>query len=286
MSEKTRPSYRVPGLAFALSVVVGMALLPGTAAVAEDPIALLPDIRTLRPSDVTMDIHQKPDTRLLRFSNEIMNQGLGPLELGPVAEDCDEDGDPTNDRTAYQHVFQDTETDESPGQFLRMKASGDVGDLFQEVRAGCSFFHPSHNHWHFEDFATYQLSPMTTEGPSETVIGSSDKVSFCLLDSNSVRTDLPGFNPALFYNRCEEDAVSGISVGWADLYTSGLPEQWIDIGPVGSPVVDGTYCLKSTADPSNKLIELKNGNNSRSVRIKIKGASAYTAPRKSCMPRP
>lgn len=286
MSEKTRPSYRVPGLAFTLFLVVGMALLSGTAAVAEDPISLLPDIRTLRPSDVSIDTNKNPGTRLLRFSNEILNQGLGPVELGPVAEDCDEDGNPSNDRTAYQHVFQDTETVESPGEFLRKKTGGGDGDLFQEVKAGCSFFHPDHNHWHFEDFAKYQVSPMTTEGPSETVIGSSDKVSFCLVDSNATRADLPGFSSLQFYNRCDEDQMTGISVGWADLYSSGLPDQWIDIGPLGSPVVDGTYCLKSTADPSNKLLELKNGNNSRSVRIKIRGTNAHTAPRKSCMPRP
>lgn len=286
MSEKTRPSYRAPGLAFTLVLVVGMALLPGTEAVAEGPLNLLPDIRTLRPSDVAIDTNQQPGTRLLRFSNEILNQGLGPVELGPKAEDCDQDGDTTNDRTAYQHVFQDTETVESPGEFLRKKSGGGAGDLFQEVPAGCSFFHPTHNHWHFEDFAKYQLSPMTTEGPSETVIGSSDKVSFCLVDSMALRQDLPGFSSLQFYNRCDQDVMTGISVGWADLYSSGLPDQWIDIGPVGSPVVDGTYCLKSTADPSNKILELKNGNNSRSVRIKITGTTARTAHRKSCTPRP
>jgi hypothetical protein len=44
-----------------------------------------------------------------------------------------------------------------------------------------------------------------------------------------------------------------MSVGWGDTYGWTLPEQWIDLG--SAFLADGTYVLRSVADPRNKLYE-------------------------------
>lgn len=286
-----RGSFRAPFLAFALVVVTGMSLVSGVSAAEQPPETLYPDLRTQPPRDFSIDTREVPGKRLLRFSNEILNQGRGPVELRPEAEDCDNNGVANDDRSAYQHVFKDTETIESPGFFLRETEQGEKADDYDERFAGCSVFHPEHAHWHFKDFARYELRPMTPDGPAEIAVRSSDKVSYCLVDTSPVRPDLPGFSPDRYYGfgslGCSQDEMTGISVGWADLYTADLADQWINIGWRKS-VPDGTYCLVSTVDPSNRLDEGLEGsraemNNSRAIRLKIKGLEVKIAQRRTCL---
>ena len=287
-----RGSFRAPFLAFTLFVVIGMSLVSSVSAAQEPPMPLFPDLRTRPLTEFRIDTSEIPGKRLLRFTNEILNQGRGPVELRPEKEDCNKNGVADDDRSAYQHVYKDTETVESPGVFLR-ETEQKEGDDYDERFAGCSVFHPAHDHWHFEDFARYELRPMTPDGPAEAPVRWSDKVSYCLVDTNAIKTNLPGFSPDRYYGvgpvNCAPDQITGISVGWADLYASFLADQWINIG-WRKRVPDGTYCLISTVDPSNKLLEADPDepdsraeiNNSRSIRLKIKGLEVKVAPRRSC----
>jgi lysyl oxidase-like protein 2/3/4 len=52
-------------------------------------------------------------------------------------------------------------------------------------------------------------------------------------------------------------ANQGISRGWADSYTRGLPCQWIDITDL-SP---GAYSLRVVVNPLNKIAESDTTNN-------------------------
>ena len=85
--------------------------------------------------------------------------------------DCDGDGDPLNDRKAFQRIFGDTDGD---GVFTRGSDT-----VLSKRFAGCSIFHVAHDHWHFEEFARYRLVKPKTED----VVASSEKVSFCVRDS-------------------------------------------------------------------------------------------------------
>ena len=58
------------------------------------------------------------------------------------------------------------------------------------------------------------------------------------------------------YFDCDSVA-QGISVGWLDVYSFDLPEQWIDIGP--TPLSDGEYVLRVVADPQNLIRESSTG---------------------------
>jgi Lysyl oxidase len=268
-------------LAIVLLMLASLAAFPsaGSAADEEPPQQLLPDLRTRRPGDLGLDASRMPGRRLLRFTNVIFNRGKGPLELGPKAEDCNGNGDLTDDRTAYQHVFEDTNGD---GVFGRAD-----DPTFTEQPAGCQLFHPApdHNHWHFEDFARYELLSFNKDGTLGPVVTSSDKVSFCLFDTSQLKPNLPGFDSKKYYGteqaRCQQDEVTGISIGWSDNYSAFLEGQWVDV----TGVPNGRYCLRSTADPTNKLLEIKDTNNARNIKLRLAQNDVHTANRR-CTPRP
>ena len=52
----------------------------------------------------------------MRFSNEVVNVGAGPLELRPRVGDCNHNGDPADDRASWQRIYRDGNGD---GRFTR-----------------------------------------------------------------------------------------------------------------------------------------------------------------------
>jgi hypothetical protein len=156
---------------------------PPASAAAADP-QLLPDV-VMRPL-TEIRIQKRQGLKRLRFASIIGNAGTGVVELRPdspgnsASNDCDRDGDPLNDRKAFQRIFGDSDGD---GVFTR-----GIDTVLDRRFAGCSFFHVAHDHWHFEEFARYRL-----ERPkSGLAVASSEKVSFCVRDSLAFAPALPG----------------------------------------------------------------------------------------------
>jgi hypothetical protein len=231
---------------------------PPASAAAADP-QLLPDV-VMRPL-TEIRIQKRQGLKRLRFASIIGNAGTGVVELRPdspgnsASNDCDRDGDPLNDRKAFQRIFGDSDGD---GVFTR-----GIDTVLDRRFAGCSFFHVAHDHWHFEEFARYRL-----ERPkSGLAVASSEKVSFCVRDSLAFAPALPGSPLVSHYGNCTQDSVTGLSIGWADYYSSTLPGQELDVK--GLP--DGRYCLRIEADPSDRLVESDDANNGRSTLLRIRG---------------
>ena len=228
---------------------------------------MLPDLSTVRPRDLTIEV--AGGERRLRFTNETGNRGAGPLEIFPQAfsgadtNDCDGDGDATNDLLVHQRVYMDNDGD---GLFDRETDTESEAPV-----AGCMVFHLEHDHWHFDAFARYALVDLNG---AEVVVGT--KRSWCITDSGEApRFTLPGSPPEPVYPECKNnpnatEMTQGISPGWGDVYKYDLPMQYMVI--TGLP--DGEYCLISTADPDNRLLETDDSNNSASVRIWLNGSSA------------
>jgi lysyl oxidase len=258
-----RRSRRAFAAGFAL-LLLG-ALAPSRAAAAPQ---LLPNLQTLKAVDLRLDGDTKSARVLLRFSNRIANRGRGPLEIFPTQNpsDCDDNGDPSDDRSVYQRIFEDVKGD---GIFERSKDT-----LSTEQLAGCMHFHPEHNHWHLDDFASYRLYRQATGA----LVRSSDKVSFCVIDVIRPFGYLAGSPSSEYYPQggsgCDDVATEGISVGWADIYDYSLPGQWVDV--TGLPTAK--YCLASTADPSHQLSDSNFANNRSGTRVRLDFA-ARTAKR-------
>lgn len=231
---------------------------------------LLPDLVTLQPKDLSIEMNA--GQKLLRFDNEVGNNHTGVLELFPQKipksgdnDDCDQDGNASNDRRAYQRIYQDKNND---GVFKR---GVDKNSTTFEV--GCMAYHPEHDHFHINNFASYELKDF-----SDTVVASSTKVTFCVIDIHRTWSTLLGSPNGPHYNICNRNSTQGLSIGWSDEYSSNLAGQYINV----TSIADGDYCLVSTADPNNKLVETNDTNNSAFIKITLSGTTVASYPNTPC----
>jgi hypothetical protein len=206
--------------------------IPVTATSAVDPDLLLPDLQTLPPTDLVLQFVE-PDRRLLRFTNSLINTGPGLLEvLGRYDPDLDQ-------VVVTQHLYRRDGT-------------------FQERLAGRFIFHPTHDHWHFEDFARYDIWSLTPDRDFDVVVAFTDKVSYCIRDN--VRSDIEGASAQPRYEACDQER-QGMAVGWIDIYEFDTPGQIVDV----TDLPDGVYALQSTVDPAGQLQEVDDLNNAAIV---------------------
>ena len=213
------------------------------------PPLLLPNMRSLRPSDLAIEV--VGDERRLRFAASLANLGPGPLLLLPRGRsDC-----PRGQHRAVQVLHRDGNAD---GGFQRSR------DRTANRRAvGCMLRHPGHRHWHFDAMAAYSLRrPGTGDA-----LASRNKVSFCLRDNRRV----PGQRLVVrreHFGRCSRNSQQGISPGWVDVYTADLDGQWLRLP---SSVDDEVVCLDLKADPRGRLTETDERDNATSVAVRIDG---------------
>jgi Lysyl oxidase len=208
----------------------------------------LPDLRTRTPTD--LQIVSSGGAKLLRFSNTVWNRGRGPLELRPESSG--------NTTLAYQRIY----------------SHDDAGVWFviREVLVGTFTFHPTHNHWHFDDFADYEIRNVNPDGSiGSRVERAGTKQTFCIADTEPINLRLEHAPLDQIYppSNCDQNDIEGMSVGWGDKYGWELAGQSIDI--TGLP--DGLYYLYSITDGANRIRETNNANNWAAVKIQIQGTT-------------
>lgn len=245
------------------------ALLPSATGSAEASRDLLPDLVTRVPAKVFVQTG-KHGRRVVRFSNEIVNVGIGPLELRPRVGDCNRNGKLGDDRTSYQRIYRDTDGD------TRFTRGIDI--RFRTRPAGCTRFHPAHKHWHFDALAEYRLYELSAYGSIDPPVVAGKKVSSCVLDTKRRLPKAPGSPRRKYYGSCRRDSVGGISIGWGDLYGSRVSGQDLEI----STLADDVYCLVSRADPENRILESNERNNVRTTRILLTGDAVDWRPYRPC----
>jgi len=199
---------------------------------------LLPDLKTATSPLKQRSIQVLADgTKLLRFSNGVVNIGRGPVQL--EGGEIDSEGH----QEVWQRIFVEDGT-----SYTRF--------------AGSFTHHPQHNHTHFDEFARYRLLKVIGTSGIGEIVSESAKVSFCLYDEYKYNTRLPRYARRPVYRTCTGDK-QGISVGWYDVYDKSLPGQELDITNVPA----GSYWLESTADPYNRIQESNESNNSTRVKV-------------------
>lgn len=181
------------------------------------------------PTETRIDTTTEPGKVLLRFATSTANLGgLLHVTAGPVSPDGNT-------------------------QVVQQRAYGSGNVLVHD--AGWFVFHPEHHHFHLDQFESYELLSQDRQ----TVLRSSNKVSFCLTDvlpvdvpersDGHVFLDLQPFECGV--------AEQGINTGYADYYGADLPDQWIDV----TGLVPGSYWIRLTVDPSGLLLESDETNN-------------------------
>ncbi len=228
-------------LVLVLLVTAGM-LSAGAGPAMGAGAALYPDLRTLRPTNLYFDrvVYGDGSTHyVLRFANTVWNAGSGRLTL---------EGQKRS--KIYQRVF-----DAPKG-----------GNLVQRIYIGNdSIYHAGHEHYHLENFASYLLLKKDANGVYQATTKKGTKTSFCIMDTSRVS----GSYSAQFTS-CGR-TYQGLTVGWGDTYGAHLIDQWIDLGT--SRLADGTYAVRSTADPLNKIAESNDGNNRASTCFTVRSGT-------------
>ncbi len=204
---------------------------------------LLPDliVNPARLQDYTFSKTIVPGHVHIRFSNATANVGLGPLFMFPG-------------------------TATGGGQLVNQRIFTSQGG-FRDREAGIFLYHPTHSHFHVGSWAQYTIRAVLAGDAVGPVLRGGAKTSFCLLDSTRYTGPVPILGtPAASrtFLSCGDDS-QGISVGWEDVYSRSLPDQWIDI----TGLAPGDYWLESVVDPDDKIEEVDEDNNVGYLRLTI-----------------
>jgi hypothetical protein len=135
------------------------------------------------------------------------------------------------------------------------------GHIIGRLRAGTMGFDSKkgHNHWHFEQFAKYQLL-----NSGQKLAVRSHKVGFCIAPTDPVDLVQPGavWQPSFlgFGFQCGSTTALWVQemmpVGWGDTYFQSVAGQSFDI--TGLP--NGTYYIEVVANPERVLHETDTSN--------------------------
>ncbi len=207
--------------------------------------ALCPDITEEAPRH--LNIQRQQQKEWLRFTSTHWNEGLGPLQIrgGGQVQPC--------------QVEENGNVIDSICTFSTQEVLDEAGDIVYSQPAGVALFHPEHNHWHQDNVADFVLHAGSVDGP---VLGRATKVTYCLIDYDSAGNSLTSEKT---YFECNAE-LQGISVGFGDEYHHSTHGQEIEI----TSVPPGIYYLTHAADPTNKWIELDDGNNSSWVKFRLR----------------
>lgn len=225
--------------ALTISAVFAAAVLVNSHTGFAQVIDLLPNLVPRPASEISVVQDPANGHILLRFAAVNTNIGIGPLELRAGGVD-------------------------GTGQEVNQRIYRNDGSFYDRL-AGTMTYHPEHNHFHFNNFALYKLTAVgDTSGSAQT----SEKTSFCVEDTTAIDLSLPGAPHNGVYITCNPD-VQGLSVGWGDRYGPSLAGQSIDI--TGDP--EGDYDLRIASDPSNRLLETSESDNTSCIRLHINPAA-------------
>ncbi|MGZ6744757.1 MAG: lysyl oxidase family protein [Nocardioides sp.] len=208
----------------------------------------VPDLRALPAWGIQM----ARNGNYLNFSATVWNAGDSPL----VVDGFRRDGEDLMD--AYQYFF------DSGGNQTGYQQ---VGQMHWDPR-------PTHQHWHFEDFARYVL---LRADKSEAV--RSRKEAFCLANTDAVDQTVPGaaWKPDNTDLSTACGDLSSLSIrevlasGWGDTYGQFRAGQSFDLK--GLP--NGTYYVAVLANPDGRLVESDTTNNTSLRKVIIRGTLGH-----------
>jgi hypothetical protein len=228
---------------FLLLLATVMSLVQTTSSETEGTTAteLLPNLIPLPARDLR--VTWENGVRLLKFTTTSWNAGSGPLELRPG------------------------QVDSAQGQKLLQRIYNSDGTSADEPINTWMQWHPTHNHFHVNDYAIYTLQ--TASAPGES-LRTGAKTTFCIIDTDRVNLKLPGAPKHAAYTACGLER-QGMSVGWGDSYGYWLQGQSLPI--TGLP--DGEYVLKIEIDPRRHFQETNPGDNISTLNLRISGDSVH-----------
>lgn len=205
-----------------------------------------PDLRSLPAWGISLS--QEDEKWFVNFGATVWNGGTSPLLVDGFRQTGTELMD------AYQYFF------DASGKEV---GSVEAGTMEWDAREG-------HRHWHFTDFAQYNLL-----GADQKLAVRSGKEAFCLANTDAVDYTVPNAkwrpdNTDLSSSCGANTAVAVrevLDIGNGDTYTQARPGQSFEI----TDLPNGTYYIEVKANPAGKLTELNTKNNSALRQIVLGG---------------
>jgi len=201
------------------------------------PNSTLPDLIALPAYGIST--HNEDGHDLLAFGATVYNGGHGPLAVEGFRRGSQELMD------AYQSFY--------TAHGTTSVGATRVGSMEYDAREG-------HQHWHFKDFALYDLvdkdgTPLLTSGKEAFCLAPTDPINL-LLRSAAVNAGNGDLETA-----CGDESSIWVrevlAAGWGGTYNQERPGQAIDI----TDLPNGTYWVRVTANPAGRLKELTKTNN-------------------------
>lgn len=193
---------------------------------------LLPDLRTVVPQHLQIvNEHQR---EVLRFSNGVANVGDGPWQMRP------------------EFPLSTGGTQDAIQEILDAQ-----GNIVERRLVSQFEFHETHNHWHINGIAQFEVRIGGPNGPilfNDRGQSTSLKTTFCLIDWYKLNDNSPTTERVYF--ECSGE-LQGISVGWVDQYHQATDGQQLDI----TGAATGRYYLVSTANHESIFYEKDLSNN-------------------------
>ncbi|MBL7963682.1 MAG: hypothetical protein JNM31_07530 [Flavobacteriales bacterium] len=220
----------------------------------------------------------------LRVSGSTPNIGRGPLEvrgvnnLGQRSFICGPDTFTVNQS---QSNFTCSNGHEARQILYQRKYQKNGNAMsYTDVRTGTMTYHPTHGHYHVDDWTTMSLrleQPGVSDPRQWPIVATGGKIGFCLMDLSTCsssnghcRTQQEYLQGTVLTNTsfgshygfglgygCSPD-VQGISVGKTDIYSESLDGMWINLMP---GLCNGNYWIVADVDPNNDFEEENEGNN-------------------------
>lgn len=242
----------------------------------------------------------------LQVSGSTPNQGFGPLEVRGVNAQNQRTFICGTDTITVNNLPNDNNGFTCPNGFEARQRlyqriyhkNGNTMSYSEELR-GTMTYHPTHNHYHVDDWTTMTLR-IEQQGVSDPrqwpIVATGAKLGFCLMDLSTCPSSAGHCRTSQLYNQgtalnsssnfpnyglgigysCSEN-FQGISVGKNDIYYEGLDGMWINMLP-GDPgqavLCNGSYWIVAEVDPRNAWREENEDNNYTMIPISITSQKA------------
>lgn len=131
-----------------------------------------------------------------------------------------------------------------PNQHIDPNGDGDFTDS-----DGLYEFATCHNHYHFRNYARYEILPVLSNGSLGTAV-QAKKLGFCMIDTTPWKANESPRAPV--YQSCGRPGLAGnqgVSTGWADQYNKWLAGQFFLLTDPANPIPPGDYIIRITVNP-------------------------------------
>jgi hypothetical protein len=206
-----------------------------------------PDLVMAPPSHLRVERSPSHRHVVLRMENRIVNLGAGPAELFGERVSLSE--------MRARQVIADT-----AGHRYRIVTGAELYFKSVPSRGG--------SYWKFKDAARFELWAIDSAGHRTALVRTGPKLDYCLRDLDRVRPG-PTVRRSRFFGACNQRALTrqitlGTSVGWADVYPSTYPDNWIDVTGF-----TGCFAVVHRADPGEHIFESNENNNTASTIVRL-----------------